>query len=86
LQNLSSQADALVVIQQLQNQPTGSLWHSGYINNIENGEFTVTFLEDTGGRIWAFGTTKEGKTFYSRPLHFDRNNVPQEVKLIVSRD
>lgn len=57
--------------------------YSNYIYNIENGEFSVTLLEDTGGLIWAFGTTKEGKYFSSRMLLFDRNNVPQEVKLIV---
>lgn len=57
--------------------------YGNYIYNIENGDFTVTLLENTGGLVWAFGTTKEGKYFSSRMLLFDKNNVPQEVKLIV---
>lgn len=56
--------------------------YSNYIHNIENGDFSVTLLENTGGLIWAYGT-KEGKYFSSRTLLFDKNNVPQEVKLIV---
>jgi len=53
------------------------------LHNIENGEFSITLLENTGGLITAYGT-KEGRYFSSRMLFFDKNNVPQEVKLVVA--